>query len=403
MKKKVLISTHTLRLGGVERSFLGILESIDYSKFEVDVFLHKHDGELLKYLPKEVNLLPENNECKLLLEPIQNAIRDKKISVVLTKIIAKLTNNFFNLFHKRSKNKLDSTFHFHLHNRANLFFSNISNKQYDVVIAFLHPNHLERNKFKAKKHLAFIHTDYSAINFDRKGELEMWKQYDKIAGVSDEVANNFKICFPEISDKIMVIENIISEDFITKKADEKITDSNFFVEKNQFCLLTIGRFSYPKNFDNIPFIAKKMKEKNIHFKWFLIGFGSDEELIKQNIAKAKVEKDVIILGKKENPYPYIKGCDFYIQPSRFEGKAVTVREAQILKKPVFIANYSTASSQVNDKEDGFILPLNNDDFAEKFLEIFHSPEKIHNVVNNLEKLDFTNGNEIKKIEQFIES
>ena len=95
MKKKVLISTHTLRLGGVERSFLGILESIDYSKFEVDVFLHKHDGELLKYLPKEINLLPENNECKLLLEPIQNAIRDKKISVVFTKIIAKLTNNFF--------------------------------------------------------------------------------------------------------------------------------------------------------------------------------------------------------------------------------------------------------------------------------------------------------------------
>ena len=75
MKKKILISAHTLRLGGVERSFLGILQSIDFSKYDVDVFLHKHDGELLKFLPNEVNLLPENKNCRLLLEPIFNSIK----------------------------------------------------------------------------------------------------------------------------------------------------------------------------------------------------------------------------------------------------------------------------------------------------------------------------------------
>lgn len=403
MKKKVLISTHTLRLGGVERSFLGLLESLDYSKFEVDVFLHKHDGELIEYLPKEVNLLPENKECRLLLEPIQNGLKEKKFSVVLTKIIAKIYDVFFELFHKKNHDKLDSTFHFHLHKIANLFFSKISEKEYDTVIAFLHPNHLERNKIKGKKYLAFIHTDYSAINFNKTGERKMWQKYDRIAGVSDEVANNFKIIFPEISEKVITIENIISEDFIRTKANDYITDSSFFVEKNQLCLLSIGRFSYPKNFDNIPFIAKKLKEKNISFKWFIIGFGGGEGLIRQNIALAQVAEQVIILGKKENPYPCIKACDFYIQPSRFEGKAVTVREAQILKKPVFIANYSTANSQVDHDVDGFILPLNNEDFVEKFLEIIHSQEKIHNVVNNLENLDFTNIKEIKKIEQFIES
>ena len=403
MKKKVLISTHTLRLGGVERSFLGILESLDYSKFDVDVFLHKHDGELIEYLPKKVNLLPENKECRLLLEPIQNGLKEKKFSVVLTKITAKIYDVFFELFHKKNNNKLDSTLHFHLHKIANLFFSKISEKEYDTVIAFLHPNHLERNKIKGIKYLAFIHTDYSAINFNKTGERKMWQKYDKIAGVSDEVANNFNIIFPEISEKVITIENIISEDFIRKKANDNITDSSFFVEKNQLCLLSIGRFSYPKNFDNIPFIAKRLKEKNISFKWFIIGFGGDEGLIRQNIELAQVEEQVIVLGKKDNPYPYIKACDFYIQPSRFEGKAVTVREAQILKKPVFIANYSTANSQVINNEDGFILPLNNDDFAEKFLEIIHSPEIIHNVVNNLENLDFTNLKEIKKIEKFIES
>lgn len=401
MKKKILISSHTLRLGGVERSFLGILQCIDYSKFEVDVFLHKHDGELMKYLPKEVNLLPENLECKLLLEPIQNALKERNLSVVLTKLIAKLYSFFFIFSHKKDINKLDSFAHFYLHKMANFFFSNILPNQYDVVIAFLHPNLLEKNKIIAKKYIAFIHTDYSAINFEKKGEKKMWQQYDLIAGVSEEVSAHFKQIFPELEEKVTVIENIITEDFIKSQANEEIVDSRFLVGENEYCFLSIGRFSYPKNFDNIPFIANKMKGIGVKFKWFIIGFGGDEDLIKENIKIAKVENEVIILGKKENPYPYIKACDYYIQPSRFEGKAVTVREAQILKKPVFITDYSTANSQVKNNIDGFILPLENNSFAEKFVEIIQSQEKILNVVNNLEELDFTNTTEIKKIEQFI--
>ena len=65
----------------------------------------------------------------------------------------------------------------------------------------------------------------------------------------------------------------------------------------------------------------------------------------------------ILLGKKVNPYPYIKKCDIYCQPSRYEGKAVTVGEAQILAKPVVITNYPTAKSQVKDGFDGYITEL----------------------------------------------
>lgn len=403
MKKKILISTHTLRLGGVERSFLGLLQHFDYSKFEVDVFLHMHDGELLKYLPKEVNLLPENKECRFLLEPIQSAIKERVFSVVFTKIISKFYDAVFNLFHKKNADKLDSIAHFHLHEIANFFFSDISSKEYDVAIAFLHPNHLERNKLKAKKYLAFIHTDFLALNIDKGKELKMWQQYNEIAGVSDEVSSNFKKVFPKISDKVTTIENIISVDFINKQANEPIADAHFFVETHQLCFLSIGRFSYPKNFDNIPFIAKFLKEKGVNFKWFIIGFGGGEELIRKNILLAKVEKEVIILGKKENPYPYIKACDFYIQPSRFEGKAVTVREAQILKKPVFIANYSTSESQVKNEFDGFILPLENEAFANEMISIIQNAEKIKKVKDNLETLDLSNKSEILKIEKFIEN
>ena len=82
------------------------------------------------------------------------------------------------------------------------------------------------------------------------------------------------------------------------------------------------------------------------FKWYIIGFGPEEELIRQRIAEYKMESHVILLGKKENPYPYIKTCDIYIQPSRYEGKSVSVREAQILCKLVIITDYPTSNSQI---------------------------------------------------------
>ena len=57
------------------------------------------------------------------------------------------------------------------------------------------------------------------------------------------------------------------------------------------------------------------------------GFRTD--LIQKRIKEANMEQNVILLGKKSNPYPYIKGCDLYIQPSRYEGKAVILLENEV--------------------------------------------------------------------------
>ena len=60
MKKKILIYEYSMEIGGIEKSLLGLLESIDYSKYEVDLFIMKHMGELMEYIPKEVNVLEED-------------------------------------------------------------------------------------------------------------------------------------------------------------------------------------------------------------------------------------------------------------------------------------------------------------------------------------------------------
>ena len=110
-----------------------------------------------------------------------------------------------------------------------------------------------------------------------------------------------------------------------------------------------------------------------------------------------MEEHVILLGKKENPYPYIKACDIYVQPSRYEGKSITVREAQILCKPVAITNYPTAPSQIEDGVDGVIVPLDNEGCAEGLARFIADKTLQERIVGYLRTHDYANTSEVEKI------
>ena len=167
-------------------------------------------------------------------------------------------------------------------------------------------------------------------------------------------------------------------------------------------MLSIGRFSPPKNLESIPFICRLLVEHyNKSIVWFIIGYGEGEELIRQSIQEAGMEKHVIILGKKSNPYPYIKACDFYVQPSRYEGKSVTVREAQILYKPVVVTNYPTAPSQIQNGIDGVIVPMDNDGCAEGIFRLMEDSSRQASIVQYLLAHDYGNENAVNALYSLI--
>ena len=83
-----------------------------------------------------------------------------------------------------------------------------------------------------------------------------------------------------------------------------------------------------------------------------------------------------------------------MQPSRFEGKAVTVREAQILCKPVIIANYKTAQSQVQDGIDGIIVPQTNEEMAQSIVSFVQDKKKQKSIVSFLQNHHYGNEEEI---------
>ena len=170
-------------------------------------------------------------------------------------------------------------------------------------------------------------------------------------------------------------------------------------------LLSIGRFTHAKNYDNVPDIARRIvADYGIDdLRWYIIGFGGDEQLIRRNIDRAGMQEHVVLLGKKSNPYPYIKACDLYVQPSRFEGKSVTVREAQILCKPVVVTNYPTAHSQINDGVDGVIVPLDNEGCARGIASVLADSALRQRLASYLAAHDYGNESEVNKIYKLLDT
>jgi glycosyltransferase involved in cell wall biosynthesis len=93
----------------------------------------------------------------------------------------------------------------------------------------------------------------------------------------------------------------------------------------------------------------------------------------------------------------MKACDIYIQPSRYEGKAVTVREAQILAKPVVITDFPTSQSQLTHDFDGYIIPLENQVCAEALNQFISNKILQQKLIENCKQSDFSNRSEIGKI------
>jgi glycosyltransferase involved in cell wall biosynthesis len=398
-KMRVFISMHYMELGGAESALLGLLQSVDPNRVDVDVFIYDHRGELMQYIPKDkVRLLPEVTAYKMIERPFMECVKSGHIGVALGRWLASRTVDRTPV----SAGKHDIRIFTRIADWVEHFVPKIQpHVEYDLAISFLMPHNYIISKVNAKKKLGWIHTDYSTVHVDVKRELPVWGRLDYIASISEEVGQKFVETFPTLKDKIIPIENILSSTFIRQRAEEDTISLGS--NPSAIKLLTIGRYSPPKKIEEIPAICRRIVDAGIDVQWCIIGFGSTEieQEVLDNAKQEGMSDRVRLLGKKENPYPYIKACDIYVQPSRYEGKSITVREAQILCKPVIVTNYPTASSQIHDGVDGIIVPMEVDACAQEMVEFIRDKEKQKRIVVYLKAHDYGNGDEIEKIYKLV--
>jgi glycosyltransferase involved in cell wall biosynthesis len=394
-RKQLIIVIHYLEIGGAEASLLGLLGAVDYSQYDVDLFVYSHRGELMAKIPQQVNLLPEIPLYAQIERPMKEVLKDGYLRMVMARLRAKM--QFAGYCRRKNLTDGSAIFSYVSKNVTPLLPLINPEKEYDLAISFLAPHDIVLNKVRARKKACWVHTDYSWIDIDENLELPVWDGYDHIVTVSEAVSDAFAARFPSLKGKMVTIENILSPSVVKSQADAFIVEDEMPEKEGITRLLSVGRFTAAKNYDNVPDICRRITTAGIPAKWYIIGFGGDEALIRQRIIDAGMEKNVILLGKRANPYPYFKACDIYVQPSRFEGNAVTVREAQMLGKPVVITDYATARDQVIDGEDGVIVPLDNEGCADGIARFIQDISLRSKISSNLISLDRSNSSAIEKV------
>ena len=396
-KPRIFINMHYMELGGAERALLGLLNALDTDKVDVDLFLNQHTGEFMPLIPDKITLLPERRGYNALERPIKQILKERQFGVAIGRWRARRRYKEYHETLTAEEKRFDSSAFHYVADSVQPFLPSLEDLgEYDLAISFLQPHNIVLNKVRAKKKIAWIHTDYSTVHVNAKMELPVWAGFDYIASISPDCTKSFLKAFPSLENKIIEIENILSSDFIRQQAE--LLDVSDEMPQHGINLLSVGRYCHAKNYDNVPDIMKRLLEKGFKdLRWYIIGFGGDEPLIRQKIAEAGMEDHVILLGKKDNPYPYIKACDIYVQPSRYEGKSVTVREAQVLCKPVIVSNYPTAKSQVKDGVDGIIVPQDNEGCADGISRAIQTRAQLDAFRAYLQEHDYGNETEIEKV------
>lgn len=394
----IIITSFDMEIGGVERSLISMLDNFEYKKYVVDLMLHKHQGEFMGLIIDKVNVLDEIPQYTTFRKSIGTTFKDKHYGIGIVRILSKINTNFIRTIKKMIE---PGYYQMQLMWKYSLPILPKIDKEYDVAISYLWPHYFTAEKIRAKKKIAWIHTDYSIIELNVKIDLKMWKKFDYIVAVSEACKNSFLKKYSELENKVVVIENIISPDFIRKMANEKV--NSLMSTDNRFKIVTVARLSHAKGIDNAVKALKKLKDKGYDdIAWYVVGYGGDEESIKGMIKELKLENDFILLGKQVNPYPYIQKADLYVQPSRYEGKAVTVVEAQVLSKPVMITNYNTARSQVRDGLDGYIVELSIEGIADGIEKLYKDSILRNELIYNCSNMEYCNGDNLEKLFKIID-
>ena len=237
--------------------------------------------------------------------------------------------------------------------------------------------------FKNPNKIAWIHCNYNMYCSADNSEEDIYCKFKKIICVSKYTSQLFSERYPSLESKVGFIYNLINNKEIINKSMLKIEDSRF-VHDAKFTLISAGRIDPVKRYTAIPGIARKLLDKGLSFKWYILGPIAEPveyNLLCNNIRKYDVYQFVQCLGNKSNPYPYFAHSDLYVCTSESEACPMVFNEAMVLNKPVVTTNFGSSVEFVKNGVNGIVCSL--DDMAKQIFELLTNPYKYKSIQNNL--------------------
>ena len=377
--KKILFVIDTLNMGGAQKGLVNFLNSLsgNHDGIAVDVLLFARRGAFLRQVPAFVRILEPAKEIICMYEPLGSF--EFRKGLCLKGVFGKAKRILTRKSLQAKRPEL---------NDVQLLWSVWKpliprlQEEYDVAVGGLEGtcSYYVVDKVSAKRKVLWFHNNYADHGYNARFDKFYFGQADEVVTVSQSCLDSLNDAFPSLRSKFTVLENITSVDFVRRLSCEGVLDSR---TEGKLNLLTVGRFQHQKGYDILVDAARLLRDAGVDFVWRCIGDGELRNGIKSEINQLGLDEKVLLLGERENPYPYIKECDFVVQTSRYEGKSIVLDEARALCRPVVVTNYATAHDSVVDGETGVVCEMNGRSVADGIVALWRNPGLCAHIVKRL--------------------
>ncbi|MBQ7955983.1 MAG: glycosyltransferase [Lachnospiraceae bacterium] len=367
-KKKWLFVINTLGRAGAETALLELLRHLDEKENEISLLVMMGQGEMLGEIPEHVKLLNKKYSEK----SVQTKAGRRKMYGYALKMLFK-RGSIFRRFMYLCKNfaemkKKGCVMPDKLLWRLIADGAPRLKEEFDVAVAYLEGGaaYYVADYVKAQKKVAFVHVDYEQAGYSRLLDKSCYENYDRIFTISGEVQESFLKIYPEHASKTRILHNLLDQELIRKKAEEA---GGFTDDYEGIRLLTVGNLIEQKGYDVAIETMYLLKQANAPVRWYVIGEGKCRKKLEKKIEELGLKKDFLLLGYKENPYPWIKQCDLYVHATRYEGKSMAVQEAQVLGKAIVVSDCSGNREQICGGTDGVLCEFDAQKLKECIMQL----------------------------------
>lgn len=405
MKKKLLFIGISMECAGTEKAFLSLADAIDYERYDVDLLLARKSGPLLDSIPPQINIIEMTGPTGLFFLSSKNAF-----ATIWRSLIKPKPSSFFTVlpwflklvFARKKRSFTAARMWVALMKK---YMPEFDGSGYDAVIAYWG----DRTMFYmldmvkgVKRNIAWLHFDYA--NPPREDALyePCFARCDAVVTVSESIDAALREALPSVAERCVSMENIISGRLIRTEAlkGETFPDVGYKGKR----ILSVCRLSYQKGVDFIIPVLSRLRKEGIECRWYIIGDGEESERSKliEAAFNAEVADIFMLLGTKLNPYSFMRDCDVFVLPSRFEGRPITVEEAKILMKPIVVSDYLSAREQLWDGELGIVTPMGEEGIYRGVRRMLSDSSLRDRLTVKLSKCDFGTEDRIDRFYDIVE-
>lgn len=368
-KTHILFVARDMNAGGVEKSLISLLSVLSPDDYEVDLGLIDYSGDFLHMVPDWVNVRviePLHFRKDILinrLRALPGVLRSGRLVLAMRMIfwygIAQLRRTLIPYY------------------RALLPGDNLP--KYDVAVSYQGPNELldffVAERVRADKKVAWIHFDVSRFFTRTRTVATLYPSFHRICVVSREALSVFAGRFPSLAGSVRHFPNVINASLNARLASEHSRLRNV----SSLRIVTVGRLEADKGVAEAMDVAVELKRRGVDFCWFFIGSGSLRDAMQKKAETCGIAEEVRFTGALTNPYPYMKDCDVYVQPSRHEGFGLTIAEALGLGAPIVSSDTVGAREQLRNIQEAIIVEdFSASNVADAILKASNFRHRSHN-------------------------